>query len=160
MEELPVQTYHPDTASVCAHCGGGEIEPGFDLPLCMSCRTLLARRPFPRWLTISCVVLLGILAIAAVRSMNSFRAGIAFERGKKAEQQRDYARAADYYQQVAERFPDSTLVLVRLAVTRFRAGQLREAGRVLERLSGRETSRELAAEVNELIRSINAAATP
>ena len=138
----------------CTQCGGGEIEPGFRLPLCGRCRTLLARRPFPPWLRISCLFLLAIMVFAGVRSINSFRAGIAFERGKQAERQRDYAAAAECYQRVVDRFPDSTLALARLAIARYRAKQLPEAAQALNRLSGRKTSRELASEVNEVIQSL------
>ena len=135
----------------CARCGSGEIEQGFHAPLCVRCRTLLARRPFPIWIKASTVVLLGIVAFAGVRSVESFRAATAFERGKQAEQQKEYVLAADYYEQAVEQFPDSTLALARLAVTRVRAGQAPEAARVLQQLSGRKTTRELAKEVNQAI---------
>jgi hypothetical protein len=138
----------------CGHCGSGEIEPGFRSPLCVRCRTLLARRPFPIWIKASSVVLLAIVGFAGVHSIESIRAAAAFERGKRAERHKDYAQAAEYYQQAAEQFPDSTLALARLAITRVRAGQSPQAIQTLDRLNGRKMTRKLAAEVDRAIREL------
>lgn len=137
-----------DRPAVCGRCGCGEIEEGFQAPFCVRCRTLLARRAFPIWIKASSVALLGIVIFAGICSVESFRAATAFERGQRAERNKDYAEAAEYYQQAVDRFPDSTLALARLAVTRVKAGQAPEAARVLEQLNGRKVSRELAAELN------------
>lgn len=140
--------------AVCGQCGSGEIEQGFRTPLCVRCRTLLARRPFPIWIKASSVVLLGMVAFAGLRSVESIHAAAAFERGKQAERHKDYAQAAEYYQQAAEQFPDSTLALVRLAVTRVRAGQAPEAIEALDRLNGRKMPRELAAEAEQALHEL------
>lgn len=160
MEVSPQEKKDSESLVICVHCGSGEVEQGYDLPLCIDCRTLLARRPFPTWIKFTCVAVLAVLAVAAARSTDSFRAGIAFERAKQAEQRGDFARAADFYGQVAERFPASTEVLARLAVARFRAGQLPEAARILDRLRGRKTSPKLAAEVNQVIQALAARRPP
>ncbi len=158
MEAISKQDHEDDPVSecpaVCGQCGSGDVEPGFQAPLCGRCRTRLAHRPFPVWITASSVVLLGIVTFAAMRSVDSFRAAAAFERGKQAERHKHYARAADYYQQAVDQFPDSTLALARLAVTRVRAGQGPEAARALERLSGRKMARELVAELNQAIHEL------
>ena len=81
-------------------------------------------------------------------------------RAQLGEQRGEFAPAADFYGQVVERFPESTEALARLAVARFRAGQLPEAARVLDRLRGRKTSRKTAADVNQVIQALNARRLP
>lgn len=154
MEASALEDQPSESSTTCPHCGVNEREHGFELPLCAQCRDLLSRRPFPTWIKVSCVIVLGVSVFAGIRSINSFRAGIAFERGQHAEQQGQFAAAADYYNQVVERFPDSTLALARLAITRFRAGQLAEAARILNQLQGRQTSPRIAAEVNQVIQTM------
>lgn len=143
-----------ESPPVCAQCGSSEIEQGFQTPLCFCCRTFLARRPFPIWIKASSVVLLGMVIFAALRSVESVRAATAFERGKQAERHKRYAEAADYYQQAVDQFPDSTLALARLAVTRVRAEQAPEAARALQKLDGRKMTRELAAELQQALHEL------
>jgi tetratricopeptide (TPR) repeat protein len=154
MEAPTLEDQPSESPTICSHCGEMEREEGFALPLCAQCRDALSRYPFPAWIRISCAIVLGVSIFAGIRSINSFRAGIAFERGQRAEQHGQFAVAANYYEQVVERFPDSTLALARLAITRFHAGQVGEALGILNRLRGRETSPKLAAELDQVIRAI------
>lgn len=155
MEAPTLEDQPSESPATCSHCGEREREEGFALPLCVQCRDLLSRRPFPTWIRISCAIVLVVSAFAGIRSINSFRAGIAFERGQRAEQHGQFAVAAGYYEQVVERFPDSTLALARLAITRFRAGQVAEAVSILTRLRGREVSPKLAAELEQVIQTLH-----
>lgn len=154
MEVSPPTDGRSSSTKVCHQCGVDAIEPRFELPLCAPCRTRLARRPFPAWIKISGAIVLGALVIAGTRSEDSSRAGIAFDRGMRAEQQRDFAHAASYYQQVAERFPASTLALARLSIVRYRAGQWAEAARVIQLLGGRKIPRKLAEKLNPIIHKL------
>ena len=77
-----------------------------------------------------------------------------------AEQRGRFAEAADHYEQVAERFPDSTLALGQLAITRLRAGQVTEAVPILDRLEGHKTSSEVATEVNQAIQTLKSKRPP
>jgi thioredoxin-like negative regulator of GroEL len=77
-----------------------------------------------------------------------------------AEQRGRFAEAADHYEQVAERFPDSTLALGQLAITRLRAGQVAEAVPILDRLEGHKTSSEVATEVNQAIQTLKSKRPP
>src|SRR5262249_61878610 len=88
--------------------------------------------------------------LALVRFPASLRAGIAFERGRRAEAARNYPLAATEYQIVADQFPDSTLALGRLGICDYRAGRLDQSFSIFHRLGGRETSPELAGEINQI----------
>src|SRR5579875_2190719 len=100
MEAAAFEDQPSEASLTCAHCGNTEREERFELPLCAQCRDLLCRRPFPVWIKISCTIILAVCVFAGVRSVNSFRAGIAFERGRQAEQRGRFAEAADHYEQV------------------------------------------------------------
>ena len=124
----------------CRSCGVVR-EAGYAFPLCASCRTILVNRPFPRSIHIASAVVLVALATALSQSPKTLRAGIAFERGQARESAGAYHLAVSEYRRVAEAFPDSTLVLARLAINLKRTGHEAEASVILQRLAGREAWR-------------------
>ena len=146
--------------SKCSACQAAEPEPGYELPLCMSCRAMLIRRPFPLWIHGGSVIVALALAIAFARFPSSLAAGIAYTRGQRAERAANFGAAAAEYRKVTVRFPGSTLAVARLGIASYRAGKLEEAARAFEQLSGRDTSKELAAEVNQVISEMRALAAP
>ena len=140
-----------DENLACKNCGAAPEAGGYELSLCARCRSSLAHRPFPAWIKVSSGVALLTLLFAISILPSTFNAGIAFERGRRAESARDYSLAAAEYQRVVTRFPDSTLALARLGINRLHAGQLPEAAAAFQKLGGRKTSKELAVEVNAAI---------
>lgn len=142
------------TQHVCAHCGAVECESGYEYPLCSKCRTAAAKRPFPTWLTASALILAIVLIFAAFRSVTSFRAGIAAERAERAENQKQYSLAADYYQQVVDLYPNSTFGLTRLAITRYQAGQLDAAAEAIKKLGTRSMKKETVIELSRILDAI------
>lgn len=115
---------------VCRVCGGVP-ERGYNLALCAGCRTMLANRPFPRWIRLTIFIVLAAFAVAMFQSPRTLRAGIAFERGQTYESIGSYEAAVHEYRIVTEAFPDSTLVLARLAITLRKAGHTDEATAIL-----------------------------
>src|SRR5215813_14649295 len=109
----PVASGHAQTAleaTSCASCGS-DAEVGRSTPLCASCRSTLAARPFPRWLTVSAIVLVLPLAVAILRFPTALAASIAFERGHRAETAGAFDTAILQYSKVVDRFPTSTLAV-------------------------------------------------
>ena len=138
----------------CKNCDNRR-EDSYQFPLCKECRDSLARRPLPLWIKIGSAVVALVLCFAFAKFPASLRAGIAFERGQKAEAQKKFPLAIDEYQKVLEKFSDSTLVLARLGISEYRAGRLDEAAAVLNKLAGRKTSKQLVGEVNAVIKEMN-----
>jgi hypothetical protein len=138
---------------MCSQCGWIPAEEGYAMLLCGRCRELLAKRPFPQWIKLSCLSLAILLAVAAARSVGAFEGGIAYQRGQRAEKKGDFPLAAEHYAQVVKRFPDSTLPLARLTITRILAGQFEEAEVPLTRLGGRQMPKKLADEVERIVRN-------
>jgi hypothetical protein len=134
----------------CKNCGGPPEEGGYELRLCATCRDTLSQRPLPVWIWGVFGVVVLVLLAALARFPASVSAGVAFARGRRAEAAGDYPMAVSEYQKVADRFPDSTLALARLGIAHYRAGHVAEAVRALRALGGRETSKKLAREVNEV----------
>src|SRR5437870_13256144 len=82
---------------VCKNCGRSPVERGYQVPLCPPCRTLLCKRPLPAWIYgVSVVVALALL-FALARFPASVKAGIAFERGRRAERAGNYRSAMAEY---------------------------------------------------------------
>jgi hypothetical protein len=150
LDEEHGATQAPDP-NTCGSCRQPHVERGYRSPLCSTCRTALARRPVPPWITGTGVLIAIMLAVALVKFPASLGAGLAYERGQRAERARDYARAVSEYERVVRRFPDSTEATARLGVAHFRAGHLLEAAVTLDKIGGRESpSKELASEVSQV----------
>jgi hypothetical protein len=138
---------------VCQVCGG-QPELGYALLLCARCRTVLANRPFPGWIRFIMIMVLAAVALAMFQSPRTLRAGVAFERGQAYESAGSNDAAVREYRVVTDAFPDSTLVLARLAIALRKAGHTDEATAILKRLGGREASHELVNEVNKTVDDI------
>ena len=145
-----------DDFGLCRSCGRLDVEPEYELPLCADCREELSRTPFPTWINVTAALVAIVLLIALFRFPASVQAGIAFERGRRAEKAGNYPAAAGEYQKVVSRFPDSAEALARLGIAHYRAGNVREAARILDQVGGREAPDEdLAAEVNRVIEEMS-----
>ena len=138
----------------CKNCGHPK-EVLYQFPLCKECRDILARRPLPLWTKLSFAMVILVLCFAFTRFPASLRAGIAFERGRRAEAVRNFSLAVDEYQKVLEQFSDSTLVLARFGISQYKADHLYEAASVFSKLAGRKTSKDLVKEVNTAIEEMN-----
>ena len=134
---------------ICANCARpSEKGLGYVLPLCNDCRTAMVNRPFPIWIfAVSAIVGLAFL-IALFQMPSSLTAGIAYERGQRAEKNGQHAEAARYYAQVAKKYPESTEVLVREAVAETHAHHYPAAIEIFDKLDGKEASKEQQEEVN------------
>ena len=108
--------------NACAACGRPP-EDGRRTPLCVSCRSQLAARPFPRWIKAAGVLLVGPFLFAAAHFPAALSAFVAFERGERAEAAGAFGVAVVEYTKVVQQFPNSTLALARKGISAFHAGQ-------------------------------------
>ena len=145
-----------ETSAVCKNCGNTALESGYELPLCSNCRDTLSRRPLPTWIKLTSAGVAFVLLFAFAKFPVALKAGIALERGRRAEGAKNYSTAVNEYEKVAHRYPGSTLAVARLGIVYYRGGRLPEALATLNRLAGRQTSKELAGEVNSVIREMEA----
>ena len=132
----------------CRECGRYAEQGGYAVLLCGECRRAFAFRPFPLRVLAALAALALIVGIALIRLPGVAGAGVAFERGERAERGGDFPAAAVQYRIVVRRFPDATLALVRLAVASAHTGNVRETLAVFDKLSGRTLSNDLIAELN------------
>jgi hypothetical protein len=98
--------------------------------------------------------LLLALLFALTRFPPALRAGIAYERGHRAEEAGNYSPAVTEYQKVVDTYPDSTQALGRLAVVAYHARRGRELEFALRHLAGREASRELGQELAPIMNDL------
>src|SRR5438067_2153690 len=92
--------------AVCRSCTKAEPEPGYEVPLCGSCRAALVMRPFPLWVTGTAALATLLLLVSFIRFPSAVQAGVAFERGRRDEEQRNYPAALSQYRRVLDRFPN------------------------------------------------------
>jgi hypothetical protein len=140
----------PLDPSVCASCGQCP-EVGRSTPLCASCRSRLAARPLPSWIQTSAVALVVPFVVAIARFPAAISAGVAFERGKRAEATGAFPAAVAEYEKVVRQFPNSTLALAREGIAAFHAGEYRVAVDAFDAIGGRKASPDIVREVNDTI---------
>ncbi len=138
----------------CASCGL-PAETGHYVALCASCRSQLASRPFPPWIKAAACVTMVALVVALARFPATLSGAAAYERGRQAESRRAFDTAVAEYTRAASRFPGSTLVMARLGIAAFHAGQFEVAARAFQNLGGRQGSPEVVREANEAITEMN-----
>ena len=128
----------PASDAACLHCGVAPPETGYTMPLCTRCRDHLAQWPFPRWIGLGAVAAGVLMCVSLMSFPQSFAAGVAMERGERDEAQGRFSEAGDEYRKVLRTYPENMDVLVRLAVTEYRAGHYEGAAAALEALDGHE----------------------
>jgi len=99
----------------------------------------------------SAVVLVVPLATAILQFPSTLTAGIAFERGRRADANGAFDLAVVEYSKVVERFPTSTLAVARKGMAAFHARQYQVAREAFNIIGGRDASPEIAREVNNAI---------
>ena len=98
------------------NCGSNVTESLCNLQWCADCRNKLADRNFSTWATVTFGLVVVLLLVARTPFYSPLKAGIAFERGCRAESAGDYSKGVTEYRTAAERFPDSTLAQARLGI--------------------------------------------
>lgn len=136
----------------CQACGA-EPEPEFPIPLCVSCRTQLARRPIPIGIKLAGVTIALLLVFALTRIPSSISAAVAFQRGQIAEQKLQFAAAEHDYQKTVVAYPKSELAHARLFVAAFRAKDGAVVRREFEFLRDRKMDLKLVGEIRALLGS-------
>lgn len=136
--------------AVCTSCGQ-LAEMGRSTPLCASCRCRLASRPLPRWLVISALALLVPFVMAIGRFPATLAAGIAFERGSRAEKAGVYSVALTEYSKVTRQFPDSIMAHARKGIAAFHAGEYQVSEEAFDVIKGSKSSSDIFLEVNDVI---------
>lgn len=89
----------------CANCGQSALPGDHPTPLCADCRAQFLRYPIPHWIR----AFAGAVIILVVYSLFTFpkdlSAGIALEKGKKAEKEKKYITAQREMEKVLEKIP-------------------------------------------------------
>jgi tetratricopeptide (TPR) repeat protein len=93
----------------------------------------------------------GYVAVSLIWVPAKLGAGVAFERGQRAEAAGEFARAAAYYDAALEGVPDSTAALARSAITHWHAGEHTQALRSLQQLQDRPLPDEVGDELVDLL---------
>jgi len=146
-------------SNLCANCGGQPEEGDYILPLCKNCRDTFANRPLPSWITSSFVAIVFILLYVFFKFPGTLAAGIAFERGQRAEAVNDYALAQVQYRAVVKKFPDAYPALARLGTAQCRMGDLQAATATLEKIPEGKSHDELMREIEYAIRAASSPKT-
>lgn len=139
---------------LCRNCGAA-AEEGYAVPFCTSCRDQVVQYPIPRWLRAAMVVIALMLVYALARFPATLKGARAYEHGQTEEQNGDFVAAERDYQTVADVFPTSSAVQVRLAVVSHRAGDNQRAVKMIRHLSGLNLPSASAAELDFLMHEMD-----
>jgi tetratricopeptide (TPR) repeat protein len=134
------QEAQEDQEGICKSCGSTSVVEGYSIPLCKECREKYARRPIPAAIKIFASIIIAILIFSLVSFPKSLNAGIAFERGQRAENAKKYATAAKEYEKVVEIFPNSFIAAGKLFIAYVENQQFEKAEEAFSRIAGKESS--------------------
>ena len=123
--------------SICSSCGRSPVVEGYSIPLCQECRQHFTRFPIPKWIKVFAVVILFFMTYSLVSFPKSLNAGIAYERGLRAEGEKKYMTAAREYEKAAEIFPASFIANGKLFVASVKNNQFELAEEAFARIEGK-----------------------
>ena len=135
---------------LCSSCGIEAAEKGYEHSLCKACRDENIKRPFSLWLRLSFFLIIILMLISLTRVPNSLSAGIAYQRGQRAERAGNYFDAMSYYEDALLRYPDSEKALSRLGVAYYYNEKIHQAAYTFDRLIGRTLSSEDIIELQDI----------
>ena len=81
-------------------------------------------------------------------------ATVAYQDAQSAERARDFGRAIQDYDMVLVIYPDSRLALAHLGISYYRSGNTYQAIWILGGLWGRDNPKEVASQVNNILKEI------
>jgi len=81
-------------------------------------------------------------------------ATVAYQDAQSAERARDFGRAIQEYETVLVTYPDSRLALAHLGISYYRSGNTYQAIWILGSLWGRDNPKEVASQVNNILKEI------
>lgn len=123
----------------CANCGESPVVEGYSIPLCYRCREHLIKYPVPVPVKIFALIVLLVFTFSMLSFPKSLKAGIAYERGLRAESEKKFIRAANEYQKVVEIFPNSFIACGKLFVTHVKNHNFDQAAEVFAMIEGKES---------------------
>jgi tetratricopeptide (TPR) repeat protein len=119
-EKWPHSKNMPDTLPpipvLCAACKAPQATVQETMPLCVVCRDKHSRLNIPTFLKIGATLIAIVLIYTAVRLPREVEASIAWDRGEAASDTKNYTEAERDYEAALRYFPQSTVVLGRLAI--------------------------------------------
>lgn len=137
-------TYQTEPANeddtVCKNCGTTLVVEGYSIPLCNECRERFTKYPIPAKIKVFAVIILAIMTFSLVSFPDSLNAGIAYERGLRAEGEKRFITAAKEYQKVVDIFPNSFIACGKLFVAQVKNHQFSEAENTFTMIDGKESS--------------------
>jgi hypothetical protein len=139
--------------TICANCGGDNGSAEFPrlagVPICERCARQLRERPFPRWLKLSFVGLVGLLAASLLHGRPYFEAGRQLVRAERLVEAQQYAPASRLLTQVLKVAPNSEKVILLKLKAELLAGHYGDASALAELHKGRTFKGPLLGEINQ-----------
>jgi hypothetical protein len=140
--------------NACKGCSSPNIEEEYTFPLCWDCRRRLSFREFPRVIKLICTLVLMAATYAGTYYPETLRATVAYQDARSAERSRNFGRAIQDYDTVLVIYPDSRLALAHLGISYYRSGNTYQAIWILGGLWGRDNPKEVASQVNNILKEI------
>lgn len=149
-----VQPTAPENTSPesCANCGNPAYLKGYPTKLCSECRDSFIKFPIPKWIWLFAAGIGIVMLFSLTNFYKNLRLGIAFERGKKAEQSHRYETAAREYGRVVKDVPDYIEGLGHLMIAAYYRNDKDDFYYYTEKLQGKNfENEELLAQLNDLV---------
>ncbi|MBI2678135.1 MAG: hypothetical protein HYX28_05090 [Candidatus Koribacter versatilis] len=140
--------------TICAECGADKGETEWlkvaGAPLCFQCRQRFYEVPFPVWLTLGLLVIVGLAAFAVWHGSGYVEAGKALLAGRRLLAERQYAPAAAELRRALDAGSESETVFLLTAKAYLLAGDYEHARLLLNGRARYEASGALFNEVQKI----------
>lgn len=142
----------PQPVNGCVNCGNPAVLKEYPTKLCSECREKFIRFPVPKWLW-AFAGALGLLLVFSLFSLpENIAAGIALEKGKKAEKRHLYVTAQREFKKVIEKEPSYVEAQSHLMKAAFYNLDFGTFGMALKSLEKKDIEdRELFSELDQLV---------
>jgi tetratricopeptide (TPR) repeat protein len=134
----------------CKGCGTDVIEPGYEIPLCASCRTELAHYPVPPLIVLMGIVATLLVLMGCFKFPKVLNAAVYEERGAFLERHQRYGDAARQYREVLRLCPDCTDDIIHYGVDAYKFGDYNASLDALDKLNGRDVDDDEKKEADKL----------
>ncbi len=141
--------------SGCKNCGSFNIERGYKLELCASCRKKLAKRPISKGIYIICIPVIIVMVISLIKFPSALSLAVQMERGDIAVDNKKYVTAMNYYEELYKKYPDDFNINYKLMNAYYYNNYITDLYNTYDKLIGKEADEEIVIKTTKLLEEVN-----
>lgn len=115
----------------------------------------MPKKPVPLWIKLLLPLSAAFIISGIFIFPSALKAGLNCEIGWKAQQEGRHSTAIKEYRQALQQFPDSTIIIARLAISYLYNERIDKCREMLDRIAGRKLHGKLVTQVNSIVEKMD-----